>query len=172
MRRLGWLLGTVTLVACGIYSVVYVYRWEWNRALLVGLLFIAIEVAMALLLVLRRIERLKVSTAVDREHGALEQIRATRPDRDHFAWLERDLSQLSVFVTVLLGAGVLLTIGAWLVDRIASRTALPTLEESLARRLDQVRFPDRPLVPDDRELVAESGPYGIEHLEVLLGPRR
>jgi hypothetical protein len=171
MRRLGWLLGTITLVACGVYSVVYVYRWEWNRALLVGLLFVAIEVALVGLLVLRRVQRLDTTITADRELRALEHIRATRPQRDHFAWLERDLSQLSVFVTVLLGAGVLLTIGAWVIDRIASHTALPTLEQSLARRLDRVRFPDGPLVPDDRELLAKSGPYGIEHLEVLLGPR-
>ncbi len=94
------------------------------------------------------------------------------PERDHFAWLEQETSRLSVFVTLLLGAGVLLTVGTWIVDRIATRTALPTLERSLARRLDRAAFPDGPLVPDDRELVAEGGPYGIEHLEVLLGPHR
>ena len=54
IRKLGWLLGAVMLGFTGIYTIVYVYRWEWNRALFVGMLFVAVEVAAALALVLRR----------------------------------------------------------------------------------------------------------------------
>lgn len=168
IRRIAWLSGFCALVACGAYVLVYIYRWEWNRALLVGLLFVAMEVAFATALLLRR---LASPTAIDRvDDRVVEHLRATRPTRRHFAWLEDETTRLSVFVTLLLGAGVMLTLGTWIVDRIASRTAVPTLERSLARRLEAAAFPTEPLVPDDRELLAAAGPYGMEHLEQLLGP--
>jgi hypothetical protein len=172
IRRLGWLLAIVVLGACGIYTAVYLNRWEWNRALFVAVLFVAVEVAMATMLVLGRIRRLEERVRTrDAAPRALQHIRATRTDRDHFAWLERSTRDLNVFVTVLLGAGVLLSAGTWLIDRIASRTALPTLERGLAARLAPMEFPTDPLVPDDEELLAAGGPYGEDRLDILLGPR-
>ena len=66
--------------------------------------------------------------------------------RDHapepakpFAWLGR--SQTNVFVPVLLGAGVVLSGLAWLVDRVARLTAVPSMERGLARRLNTLQPP-------------------------------
>jgi hypothetical protein len=171
MRRILWLLATVTLLATGTYTIIYLYRWEWTRAQFSALLFIAIEVGVVAGLLLRRIARLERTLAeADRPAHGLEQIQATAPQRQHFAWLERTTERTGVFVTVLLGAGVLLSAVTWLVDRIASRTTLPSLEQSLARRLAPAAFPERPLVPDDAELVAQGGPYGSDNVDILLGP--
>jgi hypothetical protein len=174
IRRMGWFLGGLTLAATGVYTIVYLYRWEWNRALFTGVLFVAVEVGLVGTLVLRRVAALQRSV----EEGAgtarvLARLQESAPRRDHFAWLERTTSQTGVFVTVLLGAGVLLSASTWLIDRVASRTATPTLERALACRLERAAFPEGPLVPDDAELVAQGGPYGEDqHVGILLGPRR
>ena len=44
-RILRVLLGGLTLAASGTYTFVYLYRWEWNRALMSAAIFIAAEVA-------------------------------------------------------------------------------------------------------------------------------
>jgi hypothetical protein len=170
-RRILWLVAAVTLLASGVYTLVYLYRWEWNRALFTSLLFIAIEVGIVAAVVLRRIGRLEQT--IDRANASprvLERIEAAAPERRHFAWLERSVGRTNVFVTVLLGAGLLLSAVTWLVDRIASRTAVSGLEQGLARRLAPAAFPTEPLVPSDAELLAQGGPYGADHLEILLGP--
>jgi hypothetical protein len=173
IRKLGWLLGAVVFAFTGIYTIVYVYRWEWNRALFVAMLFVALEVAGGLALVLRRLKGLeaKIDALPDRRAQVAAHLRATAPERKHFAWLERSMGQTNIFITVLLGAGVLLSGLTWIVDRVATRTALPTLERSLAHRFDAVALPDGPLVPEDAELVAQAGPYADDpDLRILLGP--
>ena len=60
-----------------------------------------------------------------REH-APEPARAVRLAHGH---------QTNVFVPVLLGAGVVLSALAWVVDRLARLTAVPTMERGLARKL-------------------------------------
>lgn len=173
MRRLGWFLVIAALLATGTYTLVYVYRWEWNRALFTALLFVASEVALAVMVVLRRLRRVEDRIRdLPATAQVLGHLQDTRPTRDHFAWLERSMSRPSVFVTLLLGAGVLFSTLAWVIDRIASRTATPALERGLARRLAPMAFPDRPLVPDDEELVAQGGPYGRDDVDLYLGPRR
>ncbi len=138
------------------------------------MLFLAVEVAAASALVLRRIagfERSGPDQSSAPASASLAHVRATAPDRHHFAWLERSMTETNVFITVLLGAGVLLSGLTWIVDRVATRTALPTLERSLARRLDVAAFPDRPLVPEDAELLAQAGPFADDpDLRILLGP--
>ncbi len=172
IRRLGVLIATVTFLACGGYTLVYLYRWEWNRALFTSLLFIAIEVGMVTVLVVHRLARIERSIKEARQPQALERIQETAPARNHFAWLERTTGGTNVFVTVLLGAGVLLSLITWLVDRVASATSRPSLERSLANRLERAAFPAEPLVPDDAELVAQGGTYGADRLDILLGPVR
>jgi hypothetical protein len=173
VKRLGLFVAVITLAATGVYTLVYLYRWEWNRALFTSLLFVAVEVAMVLVVLLRRIGRLeRTINAQTPKSTTLMTIQATRPERNHFAWLEREMGRTNVFVTVLLGAGVLLSLVSWVVDRVASRTAVGTLEGDLARRLEPANFPDSPLVPSDAELLAQGGPYGHDNLDILLGPRR
>ena len=54
-----------------------------------------------------------------------------------FAWMEPQ--QMNVFVPVLLGAGVVLSALAWVVDKVARLTAVPTMERGLARKLSTMQ---------------------------------
>ena len=76
-----------------------------------------------------------------------------------FQWLSRP-DQLNVFVPVLLGAGVLLTGLAWLVERLARATARPVAEDQLAGRLARLRLPAHGFL--------DTGP---DPLAALRGPR-
>ena len=44
--RIASLFGVVVMAATALYFFVYLWRWEWNRALIAGVLFVAAEVAM------------------------------------------------------------------------------------------------------------------------------
>ena len=54
-RTIRTLLGGITLAASGAYTFIYLYRWEWNRALMSSALFIAAEVAVVAMLLSRRL---------------------------------------------------------------------------------------------------------------------
>lgn len=80
-RKIGYAANALVLVASGTYVFVYLYRWEWNRALMAGVLFIAAEVALAAALILDRLRTLET-----RAPGPREAARTTRPptaDRAH-----------------------------------------------------------------------------------------
>jgi hypothetical protein len=76
--------------------------------------------------------------------------------RDHFAWLRDAQSRTSVFIPVLLGAGVLLSAAAWLVERIARASGSGTVDLSHSEILSPLLVPNTPLVgpagvaPDDQ----------------------
>lgn len=174
MSRLGWLIGVVTLLGCAGYIFVYLYRWEWDRALFVTMMFVAVEVALGIALVLSKIRTLEENQdngqETARESRILQVLQETRPKREHFAWLQ-DSSRFNVFITILLGAGLVASGFAWLADRVASNTAHPTLERRLAGDLDDIAFPSDGLVPSEEELLAQSGPYRDDpNLRILLGP--
>ena len=59
MKIIAWLAGIGTLLAGGLYMVVSLNRWEWNRALFFGLIVLIAEVGLATGLVLRRLARLE-----------------------------------------------------------------------------------------------------------------
>ncbi|HEX2038366.1 MAG TPA: hypothetical protein VHF47_01395 [Acidimicrobiales bacterium] len=150
MRRVAYGLGLVVLLASGTYVFVYLYRWEWNRALFAAALFIATEVAMGLAWVLERLRGL--ADAVDRLQRAdpevQERLRESRPPgRRHFAWLAPNAERMDVFVPILMGAGVVLSALAWAVEKLARATARPTLERALAARLRTMSLPEGGLVP-------------------------
>jgi hypothetical protein len=98
IRKIGWLVAVITLLATGAYTFVYLYRWEWNRALFTSLLFIAVEVGIALLLVLRRLSRVEQRMQTAPDPAVLARVREHAPEREHFAWLERSMSRTGVFV--------------------------------------------------------------------------
>lgn len=177
MRKLAWFAGELTLLASGGYIFVYLYRWEWHRALFVTMVFAIAEIALATALILRQLKRRSpsqpASTAATGvpDPLVLQRLRQSPTPRDHFAWLRRDLSQLNVFVTILLGGGAVLSGGAWLLDRLAHRTAGASLDNSLARKLGALGFPENGLLADDAELIAAEAPYADDpQLRVLLGP--
>ncbi|WNV77661.1 hypothetical protein [Geodermatophilus sp. DSM 44513] len=174
MRTLSWITGIVALVASGAYLVVYVYRWEWHRALLVGVLFLAGLVGVCTALVLRRLAGLeqRVGTARDRPSpDPLDRLRAAPVDVRPFPWLRPEaFDRTSVFIPILLGGGVLVSGAAWLVERLAGASARSGVEEELARQLRDVAFPAGRLVPTEGEVLAGDGRADDPALRVLLGP--
>lgn len=145
--RVARLLGAMMLLATGVYFFVYLWRWEWNRALIAGVLFVATEVAMATGAVLRRLHDLD-SRLGPPDPAVLARIRETAPAaHDHFEWLSPKSGRMGVFVPVLIGMGVVASGLAWLVERLARATAGPVLERGLALRLRPLAWPAGGLVP-------------------------
>ena len=146
-RVLGRVLVVIVLVASGAYFLVYLYRWQWNRALVSGLFFVAAEMAVVASVLLRRLQALEERLdelqrrpAPAEPPVALDAITASAPPpKDRFAWLSS--SRTSVFIPVLLGAGVLLSGVATVVERLAGATARPVLEHRLALRLQPLALP-------------------------------
>ena len=149
-RRFAVALGVVVLLASGTYVFVYLYRWEWNRALFAAALFIATEVALGLAWVMERLRQL--TDAVDRlqraDPNTLSRVREARPPgRRHFAWLAPQADRFDVFVPILMGAGVVLSGLAWVVEKLARSTAGPTMERALAARLGALALPRDGFLP-------------------------
>ncbi len=157
--RLAKLFLGAVLAASAIYVFVYLGRWEWNRALLAGIFFLAAEVAMATAIVLQRVRRMErrlgdvPARTAPRHEGpapALARIRETAPPpTDQFAWLRPRSDQFGVFVPILMGVGVVASGLAWLVERLARATARPVLERGLAQQLRVLAWPERPLAEPD-----------------------
>jgi hypothetical protein len=149
-RRIGIALGLAVLCSSGAYVFVYLYRWEWNRALVAGVFFLSAEVALGFAAVLHRLHGMGPDPRV------AARVRDARPEPRHpFAWLAPEGGQMSVFVPVLMGAGIVLSGIAWLVERLAGATAGPVLERGLARRLSRLALPEDGLLgrPSDGSLL-------------------
>lgn len=158
MKTIAWLAGIGTLLASALYMVVSLNRWEWNRALFFGLIVLIAEVALATGLVLRRLSRMEYRSGVD---PAVAQIlRETRPPSpDRFAWMREKSGDLNVFITFLVGGGVILSGIAWMVDRVASKTsASPAGEQKLVRQLEAISYPSGGLLVDDITVLAQEVP--------------
>ena len=139
------LLTGLVLVAAGAYVLVYLYRWEWNRAIVSGLLFVAALVTLSTVLILGSLRRLEDRLArVERARLHPGDVVARENDQRaarHFEWLREQPQNLQVFIPVLLGAGVLLSFLAYAVERVAGMIAGPTVDRRTARLLT----PDLPL---------------------------
>ncbi len=181
MRKIAWVAAVVTLVSSGSYIFVYLYRWEWHRALIVAVLFIGAEVATAAALVYRRVgalqRRLEERWEGDGEPrttpdaAVVDILRASAPRRNHFAWLDPRDGRAGVFIPVLLGSGVIVSALAWLVERIAGGAAEPTATRRLGRELSSIAFPAGGFVAEEQELLAQDGhTRHDEDLALLLGP--
>ena len=156
--RIAKLLGGVIMATTALYFFVYLWRWEWNRALIAGVLFVATEVAMASATVLNRLQGLSEKLATP-DPAVLARIRESAPPpRDHFEWLSPKSGRMGVFVPVLIGMGVVASGLAWLVERLARATAGPVMERGLAARLGPLAWPAGGLVPE-----AEDDPLAVLH---------
>lgn len=154
--RIAKLLGGVVMGSTALYFFVYLWRWEWNRALIAGVLFIATEVAMASATILNRLHGLS-EKLVAPDPAVLGRIRETAPPpRDHFEWLSPKSGRMGVFVPVLIGMGVVASGLAWLVERLARATAAPVMERGLAARLGPLAWPAGGLLPE-----AEDDPLAL-----------
>ena len=148
MRKVRYGILFVAVAASGIYLFVYLYRWEWHRALVAGVLFVAAEVALAAAAILDRLRSIETRLQASAAPGTagttdpLARLQEAAPEpRTNFDWLSRQRSELSVFVPLLLGAGVVLSGAAWIVERLAKATAGPVLERGLALRLSPLGMP-------------------------------
>jgi hypothetical protein len=156
MKVIGWLAALATLIGALGYMIVSLNRWEWNRALFFGLIVVIAEIGLATALILRR---LGSSGAAPRtlDPEVLAAIRDSRPPRpNRFAWL--DPTRMNVFITFLVGGGVLISALAWVVDRIAGNTTTPAGEERLARQLGAISYPRGGLLVDDITVLAQAVP--------------
>ena len=169
-RLLRTVLGGLTLAASGAYTFIYLYRWEWNRALMSAAIFIAAEVAVMGSLLSQRLK--VISHRLDDQAAApsrpapaavlrRERIHAAQPPaRVGFAWLSRP-EQMNVFVPVLMGAGVLMSGIAWVVERLARATVTPMAEKGLATQLGTLALPEGGFTSDrQRPVDLLRGPVG------------
>jgi hypothetical protein len=157
VKVIAWLAGIGTLLAGAFYMVVSLNRWEWNRALFFGLIVLIAEIALATGLVLRRLTRLQYELKSDPEVARI--LRETAPPSpDRFAWLREQSSHTSVFITFLVGGGVIISAIAWLVDRVASKTSSPAGEERLGRQISAISYPSGGLLLDDVTVLAQEVP--------------
>jgi hypothetical protein len=142
-RKVGVALAGVVMAVSGWYVFVYLYRWEWNRAIVAGIIFLAAEIGLLGAALVVRLSKLgHRMDELDRRDAATEE-RVLRQLRAHpsepanpFAWM--DGTHTNVFIPVLLGAGAVLSALAWVVDRIARATAGPGLDKRLARQLSSL----------------------------------
>ena len=165
MKVVAWLAGVTTLLTAAAYMIVSLNRWEWNRALFFGLIVLIAEVALATALVLRKLAQLDGLRPGDPAVG--EIVRSTRPAApDRFAWMRESNDRLSVFITFLVGGGVVLSAVASLVDRIASTTATPQREARLTAQLAPISYPAAGLFVDEMTVLAQEVP-GVDGDEAL-----
>jgi hypothetical protein len=142
MRRIGVVVLLVTLVTSIWYFFAYLTWWEWNRALIAGTLMIAAEIGLVTILLLSKLDTLGRRVAgADRAERIKARLEATPSTSKSFAWL-RDPNQMNVFIPVLLGAGVIASGLAWLVERIARLTSRSGSTTSLSKDLATLAPPD------------------------------
>jgi hypothetical protein len=158
VKVIAWLAGVGTLLAGIFYLVVSLNRWEWNRALFFGLIVLIAEVGLATGLVLRRLARLERNLRGPADPAVVQILSETRPSRDRFAWMRESSGQLNVFITFIVGGGLILSGVAWVVDRVASKTSSPAGEERLARQLHPISYPAGGLLLDDITVLAQEVP--------------
>ncbi|MGW1992139.1 hypothetical protein [Embleya sp. NPDC001921] len=149
MRYLTFLFGGIAGAASACYAVVYLYRWEWNRAVFCLLIFVIVEILVVATVLLGRIARLErhLGEADDRTEEARRRLEQAHDEtgKGRFRWLDADRLDSRdthhVFVPVLLAAGVVLSGVAWVIQRIARLTSHPVSTGLLARRLVALNAP-------------------------------
>ena len=169
VRLVGYTFGGLSAAYAGYYTVLYLTRWEWQRALISAALLLIIEVFLATVVLLTRLSRLEgrleqSDARIEDVRRRLEQTRAPAPNR--FNWLSSvDRTELNgtqrtfVFVPVLMVAGAALSGLALVIQKVAGATARPGAERRLAGRLAALSAPpvagparieDQPPVPPAR----------------------
>ena len=162
-RKLATLIAATTMAATGGYVFIYLARWEWNRALVSAAIFLAAELGVVALLLITRLQRVEEALiapapADPRVHRRIRE--AAAPSAEvRFDWLVQP-HRTGVFVPVLMGAGVVLSAVAWLVERVARSTVGPAVERGLSRRLGRLELPVHGLLQraDDDPLALLRGP--------------
>ncbi|MFD7406002.1 hypothetical protein ACFV7R_25725 [Streptomyces sp. NPDC059866] len=150
LKLVGYAFGGLSGVYAGYYTVLYLTRWEWQRALISAIFFLIIEVLLATVLLLTRFSRLedRLEQSAARMEDVRNRLEQTRPlARNCFPWLApADLEELSgtqrtfVFVPVLV-AGAALSGLATVLQKIAGASVGRGAERRLAGRLTALTVP-------------------------------
>ncbi|MGH8998592.1 MAG: hypothetical protein ACRDY7_04305 [Acidimicrobiia bacterium] len=152
-RRMAAALLALVFAASGAYLLLYLVRWEWHRAIIAGVFFLGAEVALVggvLFARLRAVERRLDAMVASPPADVVARMAESAPaPRAPFAWLKTNGEGLGVFLPVLLGAWLLASALAWLVESLARVTARPALERNLAWRLVPITFPRGGLLGED-----------------------
>jgi hypothetical protein len=155
-QLLGRLLAVIVLVTSGAYFIIYLYRWEWNRAQISGLIFVATELTVLGSMLLHRLGAIESRLASAPPPGASSGVAGSTSPPGHpaaagdetrsipFAWL--DPSRTSVFIPVLLGAGAVLSALAYVIERIAMFVVGEQTGRSVP--LDRIAYPVGGLIAD------------------------
>ncbi|QKW06518.1 hypothetical protein HUT18_08985 [Streptomyces sp. NA04227] len=171
MKYVTYLCGAFSALYAGYYLVLYLYRWEWQRALIAGVVLLAVEGFLVCLVLLSRLSRLENRLAahdarVEEVRRRLEQSRHSAPGS--FRWMRSEdldgTQRTFVFIPVLMVAGAALSGVAFVVQKIAAATARPAAERRLAGRLAALTAPgdlaagtaSQPARLEDRSPVAPS----------------
>jgi hypothetical protein len=162
-RFLGLTVTIVVLAVSGAYILIDLARWEWHRAVSSSIFFLAALVVLTTSVVLRsvrrlenRLDRIEATRAPGTVPGATQAVGGlTSPagPARQFDWMRRPPDRLGVFVPVLLGAGVVLSVVAYAVERLAGALCSSTLDPKTAEQLGtELRLGDGPVVEvaDDR----------------------
>lgn len=154
-RRFATAMALGVLAASGIYVLVYLFRWEWHRAIITGIFFLAAELALSVMVVLRKLgsmeARMQGLAAVSRPAAStdpvLERLRSTAPEPSKpFEWLDPTSRTTNVFLPFLLGVGAVTSALAWVVEHLARHSAIPVMERRLAGSLAPLALPAGGLV--------------------------
>lgn len=175
MKKLMWVFAGGTFFGALTYSIISLNRWEWNRALFFGLVTIVAEIGLATGLVLRKLDGLHDDRDARERDEIRGVLRDARPSHHRFAWLEPKevVSRSNVFITMLVGGGVLLSGVAWVLDKVASKTTTSLREGRLAGDLTRIAYPEDGLLVDGVTVLAQSIPHFDDpDLRVLLGRQR
>ena len=176
MKKLVWVFALATLFGAAVYSVISLNRWEWNRALFFGLVALVTEIGLATGLVLRKLDRMSSEGPTGPERDEIRDVlQDERPRRHRFAWLApREVaSRSNVFITMLVGGGVVLSGLAWLLDKVAAKTTTSIEEGRLAGDLTRIAYPTDGLLVDEVTVLAQSVPHFDDpQLRALLGRDR
>ncbi|MEU8605910.1 hypothetical protein [Streptomyces parvulus] len=166
LKLAGYAFGGLSGLYAAYYTVLYLTRWEWQRALISAVLFLIIEVLLAAVVLLTRFARLenRLDESVARMEDVRDRLERTRaPARGRFTWLAPTAldevggpQRTFVFVPVLMVAGAALSGLAAILQRIAAATVGRGAERRLAGRLTALTAPpagakdsleDHPAVP-------------------------
>ena len=137
------------------------YRWEWNRALISGVIFLAAEVAVigwALNSKLSEISH-QVDETCPRIGGHLDAARLT--NRQPPSSGSAPTTSTGVFVPILLGAGLILSGSRGLVERLGKATAGRLNDRRLASNLSRLAPPVGGFLDDSGDPLRDlRGPVG------------
>jgi uncharacterized membrane protein len=148
VRVVSRLIAVVVLVASGVYLLLYLYRWEWNRALMAGIFFLGAELALIGTAIVTRLRNIEAALNSRGAAASVDSDTARKAEgRSPFAWLEESSGGFNVFIPILLGAGVILSVIAWMVERLARFVTAPVSGEAQVSSLSTLQLSRSGLVP-------------------------